>query len=212
MPIGEVKACGGDAMMLAEAFRRVGGYNPAIIAAEDDELCLRIRREGWKVLRIDAEMTLHDMAMTRFAQWWRRAMRCGHAYAEGAARHGRTPDRHFVRQLRSAIFWGLLLPLLVLGLAWPSHGASLVLLCGYLVLFWRVERYYRLHRRWSSPDSRLYAAFCVLAKFPHVIGVVKYWSRCIRGKPAQIIEYRGTAVAASAVRLELNPSTYDGIH
>ena len=37
MPIGEVKACGGDAMILAEAFRRVDGYNPAIIAAEDDE-------------------------------------------------------------------------------------------------------------------------------------------------------------------------------
>ena len=72
MPIGEVKACGGDAMILMEAFRRVGGYDPSIIAAEDDELCLRIRGEGWKVLRIDAEMTLHDMAMTRFAQWWRR--------------------------------------------------------------------------------------------------------------------------------------------
>ena len=124
VPIGEVKACGGDAMILMEAFRRVGGYNPSIIAAEDDELCLRIRREGWKVLRIDAEMTLHDMAMTRFAQWWRRAVRCGHAYAEGAARYGRTPERHFVRQLRSTIFWGLLLPLLAFGLAWPTRGAE----------------------------------------------------------------------------------------
>ena len=73
IPIGEVKACGGDAMIRVEAFRRVDGYNPSIIAAEDDELCLRIRGQGWKVLRIDAEMTLHDMAMTRFAQWWSRA-------------------------------------------------------------------------------------------------------------------------------------------
>ena len=72
MPIGEAKACGGDAMILAEAFCRTGGYNPSIIAAEDDELCLRIRREGWKVLRIDGDMTIHDMAMTRFAQWWKR--------------------------------------------------------------------------------------------------------------------------------------------
>ena len=30
-------------------------------------------REGWKVFRIDAEMTLHDMAMTRFRQWWKRS-------------------------------------------------------------------------------------------------------------------------------------------
>ena len=41
--VGEVKACGGDAMILADAFRRVGGYNPSIIAAEDDEICLRMR-------------------------------------------------------------------------------------------------------------------------------------------------------------------------
>ena len=146
----------------------MGGYNPSIIAAEDDELCLRIRAEGWKVLRIDAEMTLHDMAMTRFAQWWRRAVRCGHAYAEGVARYGRTPERHFVRQLRSTLFWGLLLPLVALALVGPTRGASLILLGGYLILFWRAERYYRRYRRWPTADARLYAAFCVLAKFPQV--------------------------------------------
>jgi GT2 family glycosyltransferase len=209
-PVGEAKACGGDAMILMKAFRRVGGYDPSIIAAEDDELCLRIRGEGWKILRIDAEMTVHDMAMTRLAQWWRRAVRCGHAYAEGSARYGRTPERHFVRQMRSTIFWGILLPLFAFGLAWSTWGASLVLLCGYLVLFWKTERYYRLRRSWTASDAGLYAVFCVLAKFPHVVGMAKYWSRRIRGKPAQIIEYRGTVAAAP--HLELNPSTYDGIH
>jgi hypothetical protein len=192
LPIGEVKACGGDAMILAEEFRRVGGYDPSIIAAEDDELCLRIRGKGW-------DMTLHDMAMTQFAQCWRRAVRCGHAYAEGVARYGRTPERHFVRELRSAIFWGLLLPLLAFGLAWPTRGASLALLCGYLILFWRAERYYRLCRSWPVSDARLYAVFCVIAKFPHVAGIFKYWSRRIHGKSPQIIEYRGTAVTAAAL-------------
>ncbi len=191
-PIGEVKACGGDAMIRAEAFRRVGGYNPAIIAAEDDELCLRIRGLGWKVLRVDADMTLHDMAMTRFTQWWRRSVRCGHAYAEGAARHGRTDERHFVRQLRSAICWGLLVPSLAFGLAWPTRGISLALLGGYPIVYWRTARFYRLCRRWPAVDARLCAIFCVLAKFPHVAGIAKYWSRRIHGKPAQIIEYRGT--------------------
>ena len=212
LPIGEVKACGGDAMILTEAFRRLGGYDSSIIAGEDDELCLRIRREGWKVLCIDAEMTLHDMAMTRFTQWWKRAVRCGHAYADGAARYGHTIERHFVRQLRSGLFWGLVLPLLAFGLAWPTRGASLLLLCGYLILFWRTERYYRLCRRWPTVDARLYAAFCVIAKFPHVLGIATYWSRRIRGKPAQIIEYRGTAVRAAAPHLELNLSTHDGNH
>ena len=210
VPLGEVKACGGDAMILAEAFRRVGGYNPSIIAAEDDEICLRIRKEGWKILRIEAEMTLHDMAMTQFVQWWRRAVRCGHAYAEGSARHGVTPERHFVRQLCSSLFWGAVLPLIALILAWPTRGVSLVLMCGYLYLFWRTERYYRWHRHWDRADARVYAAFCVLAKFPHVLGILTYWVRRIRGMPMQLIEYRGTD-ATSITQLKINSSTYDGI-
>ncbi len=202
VPVGEVKMCGGDAMILAEAFRRVGGYNPTIIGGEEPEFCLRIRRQGWKVLRIDADMTLHDMAMTRFAQWWRRALRCGHAYAEGAARYGNTAERHFVREVGSTIFWGLLLPLIALGLAWPTHGASLVLLCGYVVVFWRSERYSRFARGWHAADARLYAAFCVVAKFPQLAGMATYFSRRIRGKPAEIIEYRGTPTALLAHRPE----------
>jgi GT2 family glycosyltransferase len=196
-PVGEVKACGGDALMRAEALRRVGGYNPSIIAAEDDELCSRIRAEGWKVLRIDADMTLHDMAMTRFSQWWKRAVRCGHAYAEGSARYGRTPERHFVRQTRSAIFWGIVLPALAFGLAWWTWGASLILLAGYLFLFWRAERFYRVGRGWPAGDARVYGASCVVAKFAHVYGIAKYWTRRIRGTPVRIIEYRGAEAATS---------------
>ena len=154
-------------MIRVEAFRRVNGYDPSIIAAEDDELCLRIRREGWLILRIDAEMTLHDMAMTRFGQWWMRSVRCGHAYAEGSARYGDAPDYHFVRETRSALFWGFLVPLLALGFAWPTRGVSLFLLGGYAALFWRTQRYYRLRevgprrtlgsmrRSVSSPNSRM---------------------------------------------------------
>ena len=76
-PIGEAKACGGDALMRVAAVQEAGGYNPGIIAAEDDEICLRMRGKGWRVLRIDCDMTLHDMAMTRFGQWWRRELRGG---------------------------------------------------------------------------------------------------------------------------------------
>jgi glycosyltransferase involved in cell wall biosynthesis len=198
VPIGDVKACGGDAMIRAEAFHRVNGYDSSIIAAEDDELCLRIRKEGWIILRIDDDMTLHDMAMTRFQQWWMRSVRCGHAYAEGSARYGRTPENHFVRETRSALFWGFLLPLLVLGMAWPTRGVSLVLLGGYAVLFWRTQRYYRTQRGWPASDARLYAAFCLVAKLPHVIGIVKYWSRRIRRVPSRIIEYRGRITAPEA--------------
>ena len=70
-------------------------------------------------------MILHDLAMTRFGQWWRRAIRAGHAYAEGADRHGQPPERHWVREARNVAFWGLALPAAAAALAWPTRGASL---------------------------------------------------------------------------------------
>ena len=194
-PIGEAGACGGDALMRVEAVRQVGGYNAAIIAAEDDELCLRIRRAGWKVLRIDCEMTLHDMAMDRFWQWWKRSTRTGHAYAEGSAMHGRAAERHFVRQTRSTIFWGIVLPLLTVGLAWPTRGLSLALLGGYPLLYNRTSRYYAVQRGWPPADARLYAFWIVLAKFPQAVGLLRYGLGRLAGKPSSVIEHRSTLPA-----------------
>ena len=74
-PIGEAKGCGGDALMRADAFEQVGGFRADVIAGEDTELCVRLRAAGWRIWRLDAEMTVHDAAMTRFGQWWRRAIR-----------------------------------------------------------------------------------------------------------------------------------------
>lgn len=72
-PVGEAKACGGDALMRADAFAAVGGFRPDLIAGEEPELCVRLRANGWKIWRLAAEMTLHDAGMTRFTQWWRRS-------------------------------------------------------------------------------------------------------------------------------------------
>ena len=78
-PIGPARACGGDALMLYAAVQAVGGYRDSLIAGEEPELCLRLRQAGGEVWRIDAEMTLHDAALLRFGQWWRRTRRAGHA-------------------------------------------------------------------------------------------------------------------------------------
>ena len=34
---------------------------------------MRLREAGYTLMRIDAEMTLHDIAITRFKQWFYRA-------------------------------------------------------------------------------------------------------------------------------------------
>jgi hypothetical protein len=87
----------------------------------------------------------------------------------------------------------------------PTRGASLALLIGYVYLFWKTDRYYRLSRHWPAADARLYAVFCVIAKLPHLIGIAKYWWRRFRRKPTQIIEYRTTEVAVTAAHATLNP-------
>src|ERR1700722_11235797 len=114
-PIGEAKACGGDALMRIAAFKQVGQYREDVIAAEDDELCVRLRAASWRIWRLNAEMTLHDAAMTRFSQWWRRTVRGGYAFAQGAHLHGALPERHFVWESRRAWLWGICLPVVCLG-------------------------------------------------------------------------------------------------
>ena len=130
-PIGDAKACGGDAMMRADAFSAVGAFNVSLIAGEEPELCVRLRKAGWKIRRIDQEMTLHDADLTRFSQWWTRMRRGGHAYAEGAAMHGAPPERHKVKEARRAAIWGLALPIVAIAAGPLTQGLSLALLLLY---------------------------------------------------------------------------------
>lgn len=188
-PIGETRACGGDALMRVDALERAGGYDPSVIAAEDDEVCLRIRRGGSKVLRIDADMTLHDAAMTRVGQWWKRAVRCGYAYAQGASLHGAGPERHFVHQCRRIWIWGLIVPAVSLLLAWPTWGLSLLMLLAYPLQAFRVYRTTRPKVARAS-DAVAWAVSCTMSKFPELFGMLRFYrTRWAKARP-KLIEYK----------------------
>jgi glycosyltransferase involved in cell wall biosynthesis len=188
-PIGPAEACGGDAFVRTEALLDVGGYNDELIAGEEPDLCLRLRRRGWKILRADADMTLHDANMTRFRQWWRRSVRAGYAFAEGAARHAQEPERYWVREARSNWFWGLGLPLGTLVMAVPTGGGSLGLGLGYLMLDRRIRQSMR-RRGFSHGDASLYAHYCVLGKLPQGLGQVYYWATRLGARRSSLIEYK----------------------
>lgn len=179
-PIGEAKACGGDALIRTDAITAVGGYDPTLIAGEEPELCLRLRAAGWQVWRIPAEMTLHDAAMTRFGQWWKRTRRAGHAYAEGAALHGAPPERHWVSETRRALLWGIALPLVgVVGfLVTPWAGAMVLLVYALQAL--------RLMRRFGRERGFL----LLLGKVPEALGVAEYHMNRFRKRRARLIEYK----------------------
>lgn len=187
-PIGEAKACGGDSMIRVAAFQQVGGFNSALIAGEEPELCVRLRLYEWKILRLNAEMTLHDAQMLHFSQWWKRALRAGHAYAEGASLHGRE-DGHWKKESKSIWFWGCYLPVLAFGLAMPSGGLSLLLLLGYPALFSRIFIKQR-RQNISSKHAALYAISCVLGKFAQVGGTLSFLRSKLLGTKSQLIEYK----------------------
>jgi GT2 family glycosyltransferase len=188
-PIGEAKACGGDAMMRIKALQQVGGFNPTLIAGEEPELCVRLRQQGWKVLRLDAEMTLHDAQMTQFSQWWQRTVRAGYAYAEGAWLHGQAPERHWVRESRSIWFWGLGLPLIAIGLAWVTQGFSLALFAAYPLLILRI--FIRQRRRNVNWYFAIFYAFaCVFGKFALFQGTLTFFWRRLCRSQVSLIEYK----------------------
>jgi len=188
-PVGEAKACGGDAMICVTAFQQVGGYNSRLIAGEEPELCVRLRQKGWKILRIAADMTWHDAQMTSFSQWWKRSVRTGHAYAEGAWLHGAAPERHWVKESRSIWLWGLFLPLLAFGMVWPTNSLSLLLLAGYPITVYRTYRYAQ-GRGFKQQDSVLYALFCTLGKFPNLLGQLRFHLNRWLGRQNKLIEYK----------------------
>lgn len=188
-PIGDTDACGGIAMMRMRAFQSVGGFLPSLIAGEEPELCVRLRKDGWKIRRLDADMALHDVAMTRFSQWWKRSVRAGHAYAEGAHLHGEPPERMGVRQSRRIVAWGLLLPAFSIAGAPVTDGMSLLLLLAYPLNVIRIAR--RL-RREGQPRPWTLAFFLMLAKLPEAIGWLRFQWGKLSGHRSTLIEYKGS--------------------
>ena len=91
-------------------------------------------------------------------------------------------------------------------LAWPTRGASLLLLAAYFVLYGRIQRY-AIARGWSASNAWLFACSCILAKLPNALGLFTFWFRRIARHVPQIIEYKGASTSASA--REFSASMHD---
>ncbi|MFP4328165.1 MAG: glycosyltransferase [Paracoccaceae bacterium] len=194
-PAGPITVCGGDMMVRARAFEAAGGFDPTVIAAEDDEFCLRLAKTGWRLERLPLRMSRHDADMTRFAQWWRRAERSGHGFAQVGALH----PEHFRAERRRVWFYGLILPLVTLaglaGWVWthPAHTAWAALpllgVAAYAASFLRTARgQHQGGLPW--PDALHHAAYLTLSKFPNLLGMLRYHLRRARGRAMRIIEYK----------------------
>jgi glycosyltransferase involved in cell wall biosynthesis len=186
LPVGETRLCGGDAVIRVQAFREVAGYRADLICGEEPELCIRLRRTGWRIWRLDRDMTRHDAALYRFGQWWKRMLRGGYAYAQGASLHGAPPECHWVAECRRAWIWGLYIPactlLLSAWLGWPG----LLLLLIYPLQVARLAR----AGRHTIRENWLRGAALVISKFPEMLGQLKFLRDRLRRARSRIIEYK----------------------
>ncbi len=178
---GDVAAVGGISMLRRAAADEKGGFREDLIAGEEPEFCLRLRRRGWRIHRLPDEMAWHDIAMTKVSQWWKRCKRCGHAYAEGAALHGAGPERYRVRETIRSLAWGAGVPLLAL--------AGAVFLTPWalgLLLLWPLQML-RLGAKGYSPAR---AIFLTLGTLPEALGVLGYHMGRLSGRKRALIEYK----------------------
>lgn len=183
-PVGDTLACGGDALMRVSALLEVDGYKDFFVAGEEPEMCYRLRNKGWKVYRIDEEMTLHDANITKFSQWWKRANRAGFAFALSAKEHGKEKEKFGVkRALRSLVWSGLLAFILLVSLFNPSMLIALLLYPLQIIKMFIKQK-----------DKSLYGfkscVFLMISKLPEAMGVIELIIKTLRKQDYTIIEYK----------------------
>ncbi|MFC0281030.1 glycosyltransferase [Falsigemmobacter intermedius] len=184
-PAGEIRTCGGDMMVRTKAFREIGGFNPRVIAAEDDEFCLRLGKAGWTLRRLPALMTWHDADMKSFAPWWKRTMRDGHGFAQVGQMH----PPHFRRERLRVWVYGLLLPLILMAGLLLTPWLSLAVLMIYGLSWLRTAA--NLRRRDLTTGMAIrQAGFLTLSKIPNLFGMLMYYRRRLIGDDMKIIEYK----------------------
>jgi GT2 family glycosyltransferase len=185
-PIGEVRACGGIFMMRMIAMEEVDGFRDDLIAGEEPELCLRLRRKGWRIWRLDHEMTLHDAGMTRFKQWWLRAIRFGYASAQGAYLHGTGPERYRIWESFRTWLWALIIPCLCAIAVFMFGHLGFIIALIYPVQMLRLT----LRNRGPIKDRAILAFFHTLARFPEILGQLKFLRDLLLKRKTRIIEYK----------------------
>lgn len=187
-PPGECEAFGGDVVIRRTVLEETGGYDETLVGGEDPELSVRVRLKGYKIFQLDAPMTLHDMAMSNWRQYWKRAYRTGYGYAAVALRFVSRSRGFWLHEIvRVVVRGGGSLGLLLFGLlsgswktAFATWAAALVLLL-FPRLF-RVEAF-RRNMDLSQLHARTYAWHCSLIVLPEFLGAMRYLIGLWIGRP-----------------------------
>lgn len=190
---GEVDSVGGIFMIRGEAFDGAGGFNPTVTAGEEPELCLRLHRLGWRIVRLPRDMAIHDLAMTRFSQWWRRMVRGGYGSMDVGLRFGVAAFSSNNVRVLAWTCW--LAAFAVSGALAAMTGSSrlwaaaAVLLCIWLAKLVRIAL--RMSGKQYAWDvSIAYAVLMAIAFLPQAVGQARYFADRLLKRSARLIEYK----------------------
>jgi len=191
---GITEFCGGDVLIRRHALVDVGGYDSELIAGEEPEMCRRMRALGYRILHIDHPMTGHDLQMTRWSQYWKRATRAGHAFAEISRRFRDSDDPAWnaerKRNLFRGIFW---VASFTIAVAASVLSFNILPFALWIALLLALSLRSAWKSRWKSRNVvtlLLYGVHSHLQQIPICIGQLQFALDQRRGNRRALIEYK----------------------
>jgi len=198
VPPGDRRYCGGNALFRRNALWRENGFGEDLVVGEEPELCRRLRARGFRIVCIDAVTGRHDLNMMRFAQYWRRGVRSGYAYADIGLRFVLTDDKLWFRELARSAFT---VPITAAAAAALTAllGLPGLLLAAAAVVGAVARKCVALkERRIGFQDRLLYALHSYFVKIPLFVGVVRWLAGRLLNRRLRNRRPGGTSAAASA--------------
>lgn len=186
---GEIQTViGGSALMRTDKFESVGGFRGDLQSTETTDLCIRLRRRGAHIWRLEDAMRLSDPNARKQEGWWVTAEKRGYENAYGALLHGAPPERLGVLDVARAVFWGGIFPIVViLAAALGGVGAAFLspltpwqiisgLILGIGLGVYVIKIIAAIIRRGLLKPSSWVRGFCaVIGRFAEFIGVMRFW-------------------------------------
>jgi GT2 family glycosyltransferase len=190
---GLTEFCGGDVLMRRTVLLETGGFDEGLIAGEEPELCRRIRARGSKIAHINKPMTWHDLEIRHWSQYWRRAIRAGHAYAEVSERFRNSNDSFWSAERRANILRGSWWASSLAATVIASVRFGMIPFAFWLTLLLLLSLRSAWRARWKTDDPLtlfLYGVHSQLQQVPILVGQLKYIFESGRSRRSRLIEYK----------------------
>lgn len=171
----------------------MGGFDEGLIAGEEPELCRRMRACQYGILHINQPMTGHDLQITRWSQYWKRATRAGHAYAEVSERFRGSKDAFWASERRRNITRGSWWLISFAGAVAASVRFGPLPIALWFALLFLLSLRSAWKARWKRAKPSvlmLYGIHSHVQQVPILVGQLQYELSKRRRRKQKLIEYK----------------------